>query len=80
MAKSKRKCNCEHCDCEDDSKNIKVYFCPKCKSKDVGFMFRFKNIFGVIPRMRCRKCGFESMTFPLLVISKDKLNKKENKK
>ena len=30
-------------------KMIKVYFCPKCQSKDVGYVFGFKNVFGISP-------------------------------
>ena len=60
-------------------KMVKVYFCPKCRSKDVGFIFGLKNIFGIIPKMKCDKCGFESAVFPLLVVSEEKLNKEKNK-
>ena len=59
---------CELC----GDKEIKVYFCPKCKSTDVKFAFGLGNLFGVIPRQRCGKCGREGM-FPILVTSKNKL-------
>jgi len=55
---------------DDDKKVIKISFCPKCKSRDVKYVFEFKNIFGVLPKMRCRKCGMEMPSFPLLVTSK----------
>jgi predicted Zn-ribbon and HTH transcriptional regulator len=74
---------CELCGdacCTKADKHIKVYFCPKCKSKDVGFIFTWGNIFGIIPKMRCRKCGFESVAFPQLHISEKKLNKMEGRK
>ena len=67
------------CKCDKDKK-IKVYFCPKCKSKDVGYMFNFRSAFGIIPRMRCNKCKFESIGFPQLVVSESKLKQMEKKK
>jgi hypothetical protein len=56
-------------------KPLKVYFCPNCESKEVGYVFRFGNAFGVIPKMECKKCGFHAMGFPQLVINMDQLNK-----
>jgi len=88
MAKQKKskkqidKC-CELCgegSCNIKHKPLKIYFCPKCKSKDVGFIFTFRNIFGIIPKMRCKKCGFESIGFPQITISKEQLAKLEKKK
>jgi len=61
------KCSCEDCACE---KEIRVSFCPKCKSTDVKYIFGFGNIFGVIPRQRCSKCGLEAYAFPILVTNK----------
>jgi hypothetical protein len=29
-----------------------------------------KNLFGVIPKMKCGKCGLEMPSFPLLVTNK----------
>ena len=58
-------------------KTIKLYFCPKCKSKEVGYIFEFQNIFGIIPRMKCRKCKNQGI-FPIMVFNLNKLNK--NKK
>ncbi|MBT7102379.1 hypothetical protein HN935_02600 [archaeon] len=63
---------CEFCDgsaCKCD-KQIKVSFCPECKSRDVKYVFGVKNLFGVIPKMKCGKCGLEMPSFPLLVTSK----------
>lgn len=57
-------------------KNIKVYFCPKCKGVDVGFVFGLKNIFGIIPKMQCKKCGFSSNVFPLGIVDKNRLGNK----
>ena len=60
-------CGDKSCKCE---KSIKVSFCPKCKSRDVKYVFGVKNLFGVIPKMRCGKCGLEMNSFPLLVTNK----------
>ncbi len=63
------------------NKDIKVWFCPKCKSHDVKYIFGIGNLFGVIPKMRCDKCGLEMPSFPILVVDKKTLNKnKRNKK
>jgi Zn ribbon nucleic-acid-binding protein len=59
---------------------VSVRFCPECKSTDVGFVFRLQNIFGLMPRVECRKCGFQDVDFPLLVVGKDSLEKKGKKK
>jgi len=71
------------CTCKKE-KPLKVYFCPKCKSTDVGFVFRFQNLFGLLPRIVCKKCNYSSGMFPIAVIPKSKLNKlnkkEENKK
>lgn len=76
-------CGCDEKCCKkmknEKDKVVKVYFCPNCRSKDVGYIFTLRNIFGILPKMRCRKCGYESVVFPQLVISGkklDKLNKK----
>jgi hypothetical protein len=70
---------CNLCDCEKD-RTIKVYFCPKCRSKEVGYIFSFRSAFGLIPRMRCRTCGFDSIGFPQLMVSENKLKQMEKKK
>lgn len=54
-------------------KQIKVSFCPKCKSRDVKYVFGLGNLFGVIPKMKCGKCGFEMQSFPILVTTKKAL-------
>jgi hypothetical protein len=75
-------CKC-CCDCDSD-KPIRVYFCPKCKSRDVKYIFELRNAFGVIPKMRCGKCGIEMPTFPVLVTTKklleESVSKKKNRK
>ncbi len=63
--------DCERC--EDNGKNVRVSFCPKCKSRSVKYVFRLGNLFGVIPKMRCGGCGFENPSFPVLVVSEEKL-------
>lgn len=76
MAKEK----CCDCCCEHEKKEtVKVYFCPKCGSKEVGFVFRFGNAFGVIPKMECKQCKFTGGIFPLLVVDKESLNKANRK-
>ncbi len=66
-------------DFKENRKLVKVYFCPKCGSKEVGFVFRFGNAFGVIPKMECNKCKFTGSIFPLLVVDKESLNKQNQK-
>ncbi len=56
-------------------KDVRVSFCPKCKSRSVGYVFRLGNLFGVVPKMRCRSCGFSSVTFPVLVANEAELKK-----
>jgi hypothetical protein len=67
------------CKCDKD---IKVYFCPKCRSTNVRYVFGLGNVFGIIPKQRCLDCGFEMTSFPILVTSKRKLagTKKKSKK
>ena len=68
-----------------DKEEIKVRFCPKCKSTDVKYVFGLWNLFGAIPKMKCGKCGLEMPSFPLLVTTKKLLaasgnvNKKKKK-
>ncbi|NPE26607.1 hypothetical protein HNV12_01225 [Methanococcoides sp. SA1] len=69
------------CKCGDDCKEkgkVKAYFCPQCKSVKVGYVFRLSNLFGVMPRMECRDCGFGSVSFPIVV--KNKCCKRGKKK
>jgi DNA-directed RNA polymerase subunit M/transcription elongation factor TFIIS len=58
---------------------VKVYFCPKCKSYSVKYVFGLGNLFGMIPKMRCGKCGREG-TFPLLVVDEKKLVKNNGRR
>ena len=55
--------------------DIKAYFCPKCKSVEVRYVFGLGNLFGIVPRMRCDKCGFSAVGFPVVVTNKKKLVK-----
>lgn len=61
------------CKCNDDK--VEVFVCPRCQSVDVGYAFELKNIFGIIPRMKCKSCGFSGTTFPKWIIDQDKLTK-----
>jgi len=70
-------CTCGCCGCKKET--VKVHFCPKCRSKDVKYVFEFQNVFGILPKMRCFNCGFENGIFPVLVVDKNKLNVKKNK-
>ncbi|MEM4181556.1 MAG: hypothetical protein QXX68_00110 [Candidatus Pacearchaeota archaeon] len=86
----KIKLNCcgeEECDCNKNNEDsVEVYVCPKCRSVEVEFIFSLKNLFGIIPRMRCNKCFFEGAIFPKWKISKkaiaafEKERKKKSKK
>lgn len=64
---------------QNEQKVIKVYFCPACGSKDVGYVFRLRNFFGIIPQMECRVCGFKGMTFPILAVHEKHLKKANEK-
>lgn len=84
MAKKKSKkknpefkcCGIEDKECKNKDEKLEVYVCPRCQSVNVGYTFGLKNIFGVIPRMKCKDCGFSAMTFPKWYIDKNKLTKK----
>ena len=65
---------CGKCECDKEDE-IKVYFCPKCRSKDVKYIFGMGNLFGILPKMKCGKCGCEAKIFPILVTNKGHLNK-----
>ena len=67
---------CENdCGCiGKEEKTVKIYFCPKCKSEQVGYIFRFGNAFGVIPKMECKKCKYSAAVFPQWVVGQKKLN------
>lgn len=66
----------------DKKEKVEVYVCPNCRSNEVGYVFKLGNLFGVLPKMRCKKCGYEDSIFPMWVIDKKKLeeaNKKNEK-
>lgn len=69
-------CGEEECDC---NRVVKVYFCPKCKSYNVRYVFRISNLLGVIPRQECLDCGFKSSGFPMLVTTKGKIKEAKDK-
>ena len=54
---------------------VKVKFCPKCKSFKVGYVFGLSSWLGMSPRMRCKECSFEMPSFPILVTTKKALAK-----
>jgi hypothetical protein len=67
---------------------LKIRFCPECKSSDVKFVFKLKNLFGLVPRMTCMKCGNHAPDFPIAIvpakkkktIKKKKITKRTKKK
>ncbi len=73
MTKQKENCDCGCC-CKENNKDeeVKMYFCPKCKSKKVKPIQGWRNAFGIIPEWRCDNCGFENMAFPIMVMNKIK--------
>ena len=76
-----KKASCELCG-EDKckcAKDIRVYFCPECQSTEVRYSFGLGNLFGVIPKMKCLKCGYSATTFPILVTNKKNLAKATKK-
>ena len=77
MAKS----GCSFCDgkCTCDKK-VSVFFCPSCRSVNVYHPFRVSNLFGLIPKWKCKDCGFEAMQFPLLATTREEIAKKGRKK
>lgn len=70
---SKHDCDCKY------KEPLKVKFCPNCKSTDVQFVFKLKNLFGLVPRIECNECKNSGIDFPLLVV-KDKKNLSKKKK
>ena len=64
-------CSC----CVNTGKDIRISFCPKCESRKVGYVFGLGNLFGVIPKMKCRDCGFSAGVFPVLVSSERELKR-----
>ena len=74
MVKKKIAKKIDEINCES-VKPLKVRFCPECRSTDVGFVFMFKNLFGLLPRVECYKCGHNNVDFPLLVVAKKDLKR-----
>ena len=58
-----------------DKKEIKLYICPRCKDTRVKYTFNFKNLFGVIPMMKCDSCKLAAPNFPIVTVDKSKLEK-----
>jgi len=54
-------------DCEG-GEQIKVSFCPRCRSYEVRYVFGLGNLFGVVPKMRCggrvRTLRFQNASLP----------------
>ena len=65
-----------------DKEQIKVMFCPKCKSFNVGYIMGLNNWLGLVPRIRCKDCDFKAPIFPILETTKKLLAKsvKDKKK
>jgi Zn ribbon nucleic-acid-binding protein len=72
-------CGIEDKACNDKDKKVEVSVCPRCQAVDVKYKFSLTNLFGIVPRMKCNRCGFEAMNFPKWIIPKEKLTKKSNK-
>ena len=60
---------------KEKQKTMRVYFCPNCKSSDVGYIFGIKNLLGIIPRMQCKKCKYKAQIFPQWVMTESQLKK-----
>ena len=74
----------ESCTMEKETKKrntkkekVKIRFCPKCGNTEVKFIFKLKNLFGVLPRMECPKCGYHNAIFPIIEIEKGKIKEVE---
>ena len=55
---------------------LKVYFCPNCKSKEVKSIYKLKNLFGLLPRIECERCGHKGENFPIIISNKSKTKKR----
>lgn len=55
---------------------LRVRFCLDCKSFDVRYIHTLRNVFGVIPKMKCMNCGAEASVFPIIEITQKELDKK----
>ena len=73
-------CKCIKSNKKQKNKIIKAFFCPKCKSTSIRFIFGFKNLMGLLPRQKCMSCGLEAAGFPQLVVDKKKLDKLNKRK
>ena len=62
------------------NEEVRVYFCPECKSTDVRYVFGLMNLFGTIPTQECKKCNLRSSTFPILIAKKAVLEQREEEK
>ena len=69
------KSDCECCSGGCSGKDVRVSFCPKCKSQSVGYVFGLGNLFGVVPKMKCRDCGFDAPSFPVLIANEAELKR-----
>ncbi len=49
---------------KEDKKSTSVYVCPRCKSKDVAKVHGLGNLFGLISKWKCNKCGHSERVFP----------------
>lgn len=63
-----------------NKEEIKVRFCPKCKSFRVKYVQGISNALGLIPRQRCLDCGNEAAAFPILVTTQKILEERSKKK
>ena len=55
----------------------RVYLCPKCKSREVGKVRGFSNLFGIFPSWKCNKCKYTDVVFPQLNSRKSVIKKKK---
>ena len=70
-------CSCKNCDYKKDTKDkrVKVYFCPDCKSTNVRYFFEIKNLFGILPKMRCLDCKKDMPCFPMVSTTENEIKK-----
>ena len=64
---------------EKTIKPLRIKFCPGCKSADVRFVFRMQNLFGLIPRIECLRCGNYGSDFPILIVNPEDKNKRNKR-
>ena len=55
---------------------LRIKFCPTCKSFNVRYIHKLRNLLGVIPMMKCLDCGAEMSSFPIMEVSRKELDKK----